>query len=72
MSTPTCLLTDREPIAWMLCTGASRSGTVLWSVLLPNGREMAATWSVLTQGGGVRDDLPLGRGERGYDVRALW
>jgi hypothetical protein len=65
------LLTDRVSIVRMRCTEASRSGTVLWSVLLPTGREAAVTWSVPGQGGGVRDDLPLRRGERGYDVRVL-
>ena len=55
----------------MLCTLTSASGTVLWSALLPTGREVEVTWWVLGQGGGVRDDLPLRRAERGYDVRAL-
>ena len=32
---------------------------------------MKVTWSVLGQGGGVRDDLPLRRVERGNDVRVL-
>jgi len=32
---------------------------------------MEITWSVLGQGGGVRHDLPLRRGERGNDVRVL-
>jgi hypothetical protein len=65
------LLTDRESIGRMRCTAANSSGMVLWSVLLPTGRETNVTWSVLWQGGGVRDDLPLRRGERGNDVRAL-
>ena len=64
------MLTDGEPIVRMRCTAGYSSGTVLWSVLLPTGREMEVT-SVLGQGGGVRVDLPLRRGERGYDVRAL-
>ena len=61
---------DPRSIVQMRCTEAIPSGTVLWSVLLPTGREMEVT-SVLGQEGGVRVDLPLRRGERGYDVRAL-
>ena len=60
-----------ESIARMRCTGGCSSGMVLWSVLLPTGKETEVTWWVLGQGGGVRDDLPLRRVERGYDVRAL-
>ena len=55
----------------MRYTAGFSSGTVLWSVLLPTGRETGVTWSVLGQGGGVRHDLPLRRVERGYDVRVL-
>lgn len=65
------LLTLRESIVRMLCTAGFVSGTVLWSVLLPTGREMYVTWSGRGLGGGVRDDLPLRRGERGSDVRVL-
>jgi hypothetical protein len=63
------LLTDRESIVQMRCTAGNSSGTVLWSVLLPTGRETEVTWWELWQGGGVRDILPLRRAERGYDVR---
>ena len=62
---------DGRPTGRMRCTAGYSSGTVLWSVLLPTGRETEVTWSVLGQGGGVRDDLPLRRVERGYDVRPL-
>ena len=65
------MLTVRESIVRMLCTAGFPSGTVLWSVLLPTGREMDVTWSGPGLGGGVRDDLPLRRGERGYDARVL-
>ena len=65
------MLTDGNPIVPMRCTGECSSGMVLWSGLLPTGRETVVTWWVLGQGGGVRDDLPLRRVERGYDVRAL-
>ena len=65
------MLTVRESIVRMRYTAGFSSGTVLWSVLLPTGRETGVTWSVLGQGGGVRHDLPLRRVERGYDVRVL-
>jgi hypothetical protein len=65
------LLTDRESIVRMRCAAGFPSGTVLWSVSLPTGKEMDVTWSVPGLGGGVRHDLPLRRGERGYDVRVL-
>ena len=52
------MLTVRGSIRRMRCNLGGASGTVLWSVLLPAGRETAATDMGWVQGGGVRQVLP--------------
>jgi hypothetical protein len=62
------LLTVTGTILPMRCTRAYRSGTVLWSVLLPTSRETVVTQTGLGQGGGVRHGLPLRHDSRRFVV----
>jgi len=50
-------------IRQMECTPVRRSGTVLWSVLLPASSETNITQWVLGQGGCVRHYMPLRESE---------
>ena len=59
------LLTVAVTILRMRCPAPIRSGTVLWSALLPTSRETAITHTEQGQGGGVRQVLPLRRNNRG-------
>ncbi|MBV8349186.1 MAG: long-chain-fatty-acid--CoA ligase [Mycolicibacterium sp.] len=56
---------QRDLITPMRCTATPRSGTVLWSVSLPTGREAVVTPVGLGQGGGVVNGLPLRRDDHG-------
>jgi hypothetical protein len=47
----------------MECTPVRRSGTVLWSVLLPASSETVVTHTGPGQGGCVRYYMPLRRGD---------
>ena len=64
------MLTVMGTIRRMRCNPRGASGTVLWSVLLPTGRETAITATGSVQGGGVRQVLPYRHVGRGVGMGA--